>query len=259
MRIVWTAHNVLPHEQVFHDDAAARRALVRASDLVLAHSRATLKALDGIGARPRRVVIVPHGRYEIAGDREQLRMPGSGKSPRRLLFLGLMRAYKGVEELISAVAGLDPDVCVQVDIVGECPDDELRLRLERLARDAGERVRLRFGWVSDAEVTPLIATSDAAVMPFRAATTSGSALLMMSHGRPIIVPPLPAFDDMAAEALIRYDGSTSDLRRAIRDVVRAKPGALAEAGDAASSYASSLTWDNAAERTLVAFTALEGP
>jgi glycosyltransferase involved in cell wall biosynthesis len=249
---------VLPHERVFHDDTAARRTLVRASDLVLAHSSATLEALEGIGARPRRVVVVPHGRYEIGGSPQQLRIPGSGKRTRRLLFLGLIRAYKGLEELISAVAGLDPDVPVEVDIVGECPDHDLRIRLERLAEAAGARVRLRFGRVSDAEVTPLIADSDAAVMPFRAATTTGSALLMMSHGRPIIVPPLPAFADMAAGALIRYDGSTSDLQRAIQYVVQAKPNTLAEAGDAASSYAAGLTWDTAAESTLVAFTALEG-
>ena len=38
LRLVWTAHNVLPHAPVFADDVAARRALVRASDLVLAHS-----------------------------------------------------------------------------------------------------------------------------------------------------------------------------------------------------------------------------
>ncbi len=38
VRIVWTAHNVLPHSPVFADDIAARRALVAASDLVLAHS-----------------------------------------------------------------------------------------------------------------------------------------------------------------------------------------------------------------------------
>ena len=29
MHLVWTAHNVLPHEQVFADDVSARRALVR--------------------------------------------------------------------------------------------------------------------------------------------------------------------------------------------------------------------------------------
>ena len=34
MHLVWTAHNVLPHEQVFGDDVSARRALVEASDLV---------------------------------------------------------------------------------------------------------------------------------------------------------------------------------------------------------------------------------
>ena len=38
-RIVWTAHNLLPHVPVFRDDVAARRALLAHSDAVIAHSR----------------------------------------------------------------------------------------------------------------------------------------------------------------------------------------------------------------------------
>ena len=61
LRLVWTAHNVLPHDQVFADDVAARRALARASDLVLAHSAATLAGLAELGAVPRRSAVIPHG------------------------------------------------------------------------------------------------------------------------------------------------------------------------------------------------------
>jgi glycosyltransferase involved in cell wall biosynthesis len=259
VRVVWTAHNVLPHERVFHDDYEGRRALVRACDVVLVHSGAAREALAEIGATPRRLTVVPHGRYDPAIDPERLRTPGSGNRARRLLFFGSIRSYKGVEELLSAIAGLDGEVPVCVMIVGECRDEQLRTRLERLAEQAGERVELRLGRLPDERVAPLMAECDAAILPFREATTSGSALLAMSHGRPVILPHLPAFAELADDAVVWYDGSTRDLARAIRDVVRATPEALARSGTAASAYAAGLSWTDAAERTLGALAPLEPP
>ena len=61
MHLVWTAHNVLPHEPVFADDVSARRALVEASDLVLAHSQSALAELAALGAVPRRSAVIQHG------------------------------------------------------------------------------------------------------------------------------------------------------------------------------------------------------
>ncbi len=109
VHIVWTAHNVLPHEPVFADDAAARRALVRASDLVLAHAPAALAALADLGAVPSRSVVIRHG--PVAAVRAAaLRPPGAGGGPRRFLFFGRVQPYKGVADLLAAFAAL-PERC----------------------------------------------------------------------------------------------------------------------------------------------------
>ena len=63
MRLVWTAHNVLPLAPVFADDLRARRRLVAACDLVIAHSKATLDQLADQGIVPRRSAIIPHGPF----------------------------------------------------------------------------------------------------------------------------------------------------------------------------------------------------
>lgn len=63
MHVVWTAHNVLPHERVFDDDLAARRLLVRSSDLVFAHSAATFDAYaygKGLSAYLTKYVLSRH-------------------------------------------------------------------------------------------------------------------------------------------------------------------------------------------------------
>jgi hypothetical protein len=78
MHLVWTAHNVLPHEPVFADDVAARRALVEASDLVLVHSRSTLDELAALGAVPRRYAVIPHG--PIGPSLAGVTTPGCGRA-----------------------------------------------------------------------------------------------------------------------------------------------------------------------------------
>jgi glycosyltransferase involved in cell wall biosynthesis len=103
VEIVWTAHNALPHGRLLHDDAAARRALVRASSLVIAHTPQTLAQLAAIDARPRRSAVVPHGPLAV-GPTGAGRRPGSSPGPRRLLFFGQVHEYKGVEDLLAAAA-----------------------------------------------------------------------------------------------------------------------------------------------------------
>jgi hypothetical protein len=57
---------VLPVTPVFEDDLAARRRLVAACDLVIAHSQATLDQLAELGIAPQRSVVIPHGPFTTA-------------------------------------------------------------------------------------------------------------------------------------------------------------------------------------------------
>ena len=55
-RIVWTAHDLLPHDQVFFDDGQARQYLIERADAVVALSRATAADLVELGATDVRVI-----------------------------------------------------------------------------------------------------------------------------------------------------------------------------------------------------------
>jgi glycosyltransferase involved in cell wall biosynthesis len=253
LRVVWTAHNTLPHEPVFEDDAAARRALVGASDLVVTHSSATLRALEEIGARPRRSAVIPPGPFHPKVDIGSLRPPGSGPSATRtLLFFGKVIAYKGVEDLLDAACRLPADLDVRIVVAGECLDGDLRERIETLAGRVGERVELRLERIADDEVTRLMSDADAVVLPFRRVTTSASALLAMEHGRPLVLPDLPAFEDLPDDAVLRYDGATEGLAEAIAEIASWEDDRLSHAGSASRAYTDGLSWTEAADRTVAA-------
>jgi glycosyltransferase involved in cell wall biosynthesis len=252
MSVVWTAHNTLPHERVFDDDVAARRTLMEASSLVISHSQAALDELERVVSRPRRAAVIPPGPFNLNPGAARLSPPGAERTPARsaplpLLFFGKVIAYKGVEELLEAVAKLPPGT-VELRVVGQCTDPVLRRSLNRLA---GRGVELRLDRrVSDEEATELMGWADAVALPFRRVTTSASALFAMEHGRPLVLPDLPAFAELPDEAVRRYDGSVDGLVTALEDVAGWTSERLAAAGAAARGYTQRFTWAGAAERTM---------
>jgi glycosyltransferase involved in cell wall biosynthesis len=250
MHLVWTAHNVLPHEPVFADDVAARRALVEASDLVLIHSRSTLDELAALGAVPRRYAVIPHGPIGPSLAAGPLRTPGAGDRQREFLFFGRIREYKGVDDLLAAFLAMPDDVAAHLTIAGECDDPRLRSRLHALARRGGARVLLRLEYVPDDEVAQLLGVADVVVLPFRRVSTSGSAMLALSHGRPLIVPDLAGLTGLPDQAVLRYDGEVAGLVDAVVRLACADDGTLAAMSAAARSYAFQTTWQEIAERTV---------
>ena len=249
LHLVWTAHNVLPHEPVFADDVSARRDLAEASDLVLAHTPSALRELAALGLAPRRTAVIQHGPMGPASSIASLRVPGVGGGPRRFLFFGSVKEYKGVDDLLAAFVALPGDIPASLTIAGYCQDQRLRSRLHVLAQRGGPSVVLRLERVPDEEVAQLLAAADAVVLPFRRVTTSGSAMLALSHARPLIVPNLTALANLPDQAVLRYSGGVPELTAALASLARADSTALAAMSAAARSYAFGTTWKEIARRT----------
>jgi glycosyltransferase involved in cell wall biosynthesis len=250
LRLVWTAHNVLPHAQVFADDEAARRVLVRHCDLVIAHTPSALAGLAEIGAVPRKSEIIRHGPMGPAAP-AALRVPGSSDGAREFLFFGRIVEYKGLEELLAAFASLPPETPARLTVAGTCEDPRLQARLM-----AAENVRLRLEHVPGPEVADLLAGADVVVLPFRRITTSGSAELALAHGRPLIVPDLPGLAELPDGAVLRYDGSVPRLAEAVAELASAGKSRLAAMSAAASDYGSQSSWYEIADTTLTALDSL---
>jgi len=240
---------VLPHSPIFADDLAARRRLVASANLVICHSQSTLVELAGLGITPRKSVVIPHGPYAVTREREHFRVPASTPGPRNFLFFGMVEPYKGVDALISAFAELPPDSNSQLMIVGNCRDPLLKASLNELARGSSRPVKLRLERIADDEVSDLLESADAVVLPYQRSTTSGSALLALSHGRPLIVPNLPGLAGLPDDAVIRYDGTMQGLTKALADLARADSAVFAQMSDAGYAYCASLSWESIARKT----------
>lgn len=249
-RLVWTAHNVLPASPVFADDSRMRRKLVDACALVLLHSESTLDQLAELGILPRRSVVIPHGPFATDVSPDLLRTPGTGPGPRSLLFFGKLRRYKGVEDLLEAFARLPADLDARLAVAGDCSEESLATDIDELARRCQGRAETRLEHIPEGELSRMFAAADVVVLPFRKITTSGSVLLALSHGRPVVIPELPGLAHLPDSAVVRYDGTVHGLEGALADMARADPSVLAKMSAEAYSYCASISWDEIAKATL---------
>ena len=256
LRVVWTAHNVLPHEQIFANDLAARKTLARTASVVLVHSHATAEAVQDFGAR--RVAAAPQGsytdRYHDLPSRDEARVR-LGLPARSLVIahIGALRPYKGTHRLLARI-GSRPGGPWYL-IAGACPDHAYQARLKELAHGSGPQVRLILGWMSEGDLGNYLAAADLAVFPFTAVANSGSILLALGAGLPIAVPDIPEFADLPHGATIRFADTDAGLTEALDQIEHLTPGQLEEMADCAAQFAGEQTWSLVATTARTAYEA----
>ena len=194
--LVWTAHDLFRHDRREDpNELAFMRALFELADGVIVHCASAAEGLRetlALGPQPDdKIVVIPHGHYQgaypdgitRAEARERLGLPAAA---RVISFVGWVRSYKGVWELLQAFGRLDePDA--RLVIAGETVDGAYAARLEAAAK-GDARVHLALGFVPDEELQVYLRAADVVAAPFREIFTSGSVLLAMSFERAVIAP-----------------------------------------------------------------------
>ncbi len=253
---VYTVHNLAHHEgRNARLNRWANRWVFALADAVHVHDEGVAAQVASLYGRRRGVYVVPHGNYigayPASGTREEARLR-LGLSPHQkvLLFLGQIRPYKGVEELIAAFRQLQGEEYALL-IAGNPQDADYAASIEAAAR-GDPRIRLRLGYVPDEELHRYLLAADADVLPYREVTTSGAALLAFSFGLPIVAPRIGCFRGLVeGHRGVLYDpgdprGLADALARAAaldRDAARRET----------LAYAESLGWDRLARLHLDAY------
>jgi beta-1,4-mannosyltransferase len=256
--VVWTAHNIMPHDPAYSGiDREFRVALCQVASAIIAHCDQAAEAVRREFAAAAPIFVIPHGNFigvlPASVTREEARADaGIGASDFVYGFIGNLLPYKGLEDLIAAFLEIDSSDS-WLYLAGGCRSDyEATLR----AVSGGHpRIILRtFDYAPGVAFVKVLQASDVIVLPFRASTTSGSLAQALSWPRPAIVPAmgcLPTQMDPEAGILYRADapGALTEAMRAIRGRD------LAAAERAAWRSASALDWDEIARMTIEAYRA----
>lgn len=225
--VVWTVHNVTMHEA---EHPWLERRFKRwfitsgACDRLILHCEAVeerlFEELDLPESARNQIDVVPHGHYldnyeNDISRREARASFDIGDSETVFLFFGMIRRYKGVLNLIDTYRGATVPNS-RLLVAGKPATERLRSELRQRAGD-DDRIRGVYEFVPDDEIQRYMAAADAVVLPYRDITTSGSAVLAMSFGKALVVPPLGCLPELLDEdGTVFYDPDDPDgLRGAL--------------------------------------------
>ena len=223
-RLVWTVHNLHPHEA---STSRLQSRLFwwlwpRMVDGVLTLTTSALDAVRAEHPSLRRVpaAVTPHGDYRAELGRGITRQDaraalGIEPGARLLLFVGQVREYKNVPALVESFSRL-PGPDDRLVIAGQAKDAGVRAAVTALAAE-DPRVRLELDFQEPARLSAWLSAADAVVLPYSDVLNSGTALLALSADRPVIVPCLGAMpelrDTVGPEWVHTYEGPLDDALR----------------------------------------------
>lgn len=187
IRTCYLLDNVIPHERRPIDLPLLRYALAPV-DAFVAQSEAVAAELRQF--RPDAPLRqVPHPVYSIFGkatERAEARRRLGVTAREVALFFGFIRGYKGLLDLLEAVALLPAERDFQLLVGGEFYEDDAPYR--KAIRDLGlqRRVVLHDRYIPNPEVADFFGAANVVVLPYRSATQSGIVQIAFNFDRPVI-------------------------------------------------------------------------
>lgn len=246
-RLVWTVHNVLPHDHSHHVlELELCQHLAREADLVHVLSASTLRAVEPYyPLHDATVIMQGHasflGHYPDTVTREHARTAlGVEPDDEVIVSVGGVRPYRGLERLADAVTQLQRTrPRARLAVAGRPGRGTDVAALER-ALDAVPGTVHRLDFVPHDEVQNWMRAADVAAMPYERILNSASFPLAQTFGVPVVAPDLGVFHDhRGAPYLHLYPArSTEGLVAALDAALRADDRAerAAAAREAAEAY-----------------------
>jgi glycosyltransferase involved in cell wall biosynthesis len=234
------------------------RLLLRLSHGCLVHSNADLGNLKS-GYLPSRILtaVAPHGPFDqyAAGierdDPPRPVVPDVTEAPRpsviNILFFGVIRPYKGLEDLVRVFNDLSEPEAQRfwLTVVGEtwegCTEPT------RLIASSPHRARISFvnEYVPDEIAQAAFAHADIVVLPYRRSSSSGPLHLAMGCGLPVVVTSVGGLPEAARD----YEGA---VFVAPGDLTALKDGIMRATRMIGKRYQDRRTWSDTIHALLAA-------
>lgn len=146
------------------------------------------------------VRLIPHGHYR----QWYSRFERAEAVPGRVGYFGLIRRYKSVDVLVSAVrAARSIDPGLSLSIAGKPSTPDLAAELVRIAAGDPE-ISFRFDFLSEEELCRHVTAAQLIALTHREMFNSGTALAALSLDRPVLLPRNEVNTELAAEVGERW-------------------------------------------------------
>lgn len=231
VRLIWTLHNIIPHDSQYPDlEIMVQQFLADEADVLHALSYSSLDVMEQIIAFDRsKVIVVPHPNYRYAYEdyisRADARLAfGLGADERVYVLLGALKRYKGLPVLLEAFERLcaeDTNVRRKL-LVGGMPDDDGEVQRFVTACERSPNVLIEAKKIPSSFVQYYMRAADVGLAAYSRMLNSGALLLYQTFDLPVVTSSTPAlWEHMTGEIAEPVDspdvqGMLDGLRRAER-------------------------------------------
>ena len=259
-KLVWTAHNIYPHNRRHQAiDHECRLEICRLATAIIAHCDVAASKVRTIFQRTRNLFVIPHphfiGIYPDTVTREQARA-ALGVPPAAFAygFFGGLLPYKGLESLMESFQRLPGDNSWLLIAGGNTRQPEFLAAIRWRAAQHPRIVLRAYDRAPSDDIALIMRAADVITLPFVDTMTSGTLILALSWGNPVIAPALGCLPATVLPAAGRlYDPSDDDPLYAA--MLAARELDLAAAAPAAMASVRRFDWDEIAAATLRAYEA----
>jgi glycosyltransferase involved in cell wall biosynthesis len=221
-RVVSIVHNATPHEQGQMDKTLSNYFFNRNTHCI-ALSNAVKEDIDTNYPKVKTKVLL-HPVYEHFGDvldrEEAAEKLNLNPDKKYLLFFGLIRDYKGLDQLLLSMKELEDDVHLIVagEVYGSFEKYEKIIKENNLE----DRVHLNLKYISDEMVKYFFSLSTTVVLPYKSGTQSGIIAIAKHFNKPIVatdVGGLSEFIQDETEGMIVPPNDVAELTKGIEKML----------------------------------------
>lgn len=219
IKIVYTAHNIFPHDSKKYD-YLLNYILYKSVNKIIIHSETTkINLLKHFKLPASKLQVIPHGNFDIyinshpisrTKARQKFNLRENDKV---LLFFGQIRQYKGIDLLIEAFRiVLETEENVFLIIAGGTVSQESTDEYMQLINTVEKRnnIIVNFNFIPKEEVEFYFKAADFVVMPYKRIDHSGVVHLAYSFNKPIIATNVGDFPEVITENKTGYLVNSQD-------------------------------------------------
>lgn len=187
------------------------------------------------------VAVIPHAAFNYYTTVKSNTLTDE-KIKRKILFIGRIEPYKGVDVLVEAFKKSKTDKLKLIIAGGGFIDENVLVKI-----NSNERIELRNRFIPDVEMVELINSSDFIVLPYKRASQSGVIPMAFALGKTVIATNVGSLSEqIPKDTGVLTNVDSQEIADAI-DEFYAEPAKIVEYGKNAKRYAETeLTWEHSA-------------
>lgn len=260
-KVVFTAHNILPHQGNENKNVDVFQKAYHAFDRIIVHSQATKEELiQTFHVTPDKIAVINHGilplEYDVQVYEDNYHLYDEKYAlDGKIVFsaLGYQNYYKGTD-LLAKVWAETPELrenqhCVLI-IKGKVNDSSIDLSVI----NGIDNVIFEPQRISDEEFVYLLRHTDVYLLPYRDISQSGALMTVMTEHIPVLVTKVGGLAEPLTVAPIGWvisQLSPENLRQALLDLINhpAKIKAVKDDSNSWSTVCQHYDWGNICKQT----------